>query len=186
MSKLGTLFFSGALTVMTIAGAAAQSSETARFIALGDLLKPSSAINRIGRFGQDGGPIPGTAMSIRGGLMVTPRGGGMAGVDFSIPSISLGAGWHGRVDADVIFKANFGGVDTIIPVTFDQLYFNPAATGGHAFYWGGGLGAILGGPGVFDAKLILGVDLTSRFGAEMNVHFTEGDTILTLLARFHL
>lgn len=129
---------------------------------------------------------PQTSMSIRGGAMVTPRGAGLVGVDFSLPSVTVGTGWVGRVDADVIFKANFGGIDTIIPATFDLIQTQPGAAGGRAVYYGGGLGAILGGNTVFDAKLLLGISLTQKVDFELNVHFNEHDTLLTLMGRFHI
>jgi hypothetical protein len=127
-----------------------------------------------------------TALSIRGGAMVTPRGAGLAGVDFSLPSVTVGTGWQGRVDADVIFKANFGGLNTVIPATFDLIQTQPNGAGGKAVYYGGGIGAILGGNTVFDAKLVLGANLTQKFDFELNVHFNEHDTLLTLMGRFHL
>lgn len=125
-------------------------------------------------------------ISLRGGGMISPRGGALVGADVSLPTLSIGPGWHGRVSGDVIFKANFGGVDTIVPVTLDQIYFAPNPAGGPNFYWGGGLGAILSGPAKFDGKLILGADITTRLGAELNVHFNEEDTLVTILARLHL
>jgi len=126
-------------------------------------------------------------LALRGGAMVSPRGAGLVGLDFTLPSIvGIGTGAHTRIDADVIFKANFGGVNTIIPVTIDQLYSAPASVTGRTVYYGGGLGAILSGPAKFDGKLVLGMDLVKSLGAELNVHFTEHDTLLTILARFHM
>src|SRR5512143_4127202 len=49
-------------------------------------------------------------ISLRGGGMISPRGGALVGADVSLPTLSIGPGWHGRVSGDVIFKANFGGV----------------------------------------------------------------------------
>ncbi len=127
-----------------------------------------------------------TALCIRGGAMVTPRGAALAGVDFSLPSVTVGTGWQGRVDADVIFKANFGGINTAIAATFDLIQTQPNGVGGRPIYYGGGIGAILGGNTVFDGKLLLGANLTRKFDFEINVHFNEHDTLLTLMGRFHI
>ena len=121
-------------------------------------------------------------MALRGGGMVSPRGAGLVGVDFSLPAITLGTNWHGRVDADVIFKANLGGVNTIIPATFDLLSYDPT----HRVYFGGGAGAVFGGNTRFDGKLVLGAELVSKLGAEVNLHLTERDTLVTVLARLHM
>lgn len=127
---------------------------------------------------------PATYISLRGGAMVSPRGAGLVGVDFSLPEVGLPNGWHGRVDADVIFKANLGGVDTLVPVTADLLSFRPGVPGAN-FYYGGGIGAVLGGKSHFDGKLVVGTELAHKLGAEVNVHFTN-DTLVTLLIRLHL
>jgi hypothetical protein len=129
---------------------------------------------------------PTANLSLRGGAMVTPRGAGLAGVDFMIPSLSVGSDWQGRIDADVIFKANFGGINTIVPVTVDLIHTDPNGVSGHSIYYGGGLGAVLGGKALFDGKLIIGAQVTQKVSAELNVHFTEHDTLLTLMARLHL
>ena len=131
---------------------------------------------------------PATYIALRGGAMVSPRGAGLVGADFSLPNSNVGNGaWHVRIDADAIIKANFGGVNTAIPVTVDLLSYAPSGgPSGHNIYYGGGLGAVFGGRSVFDGKLVLGTELTSKIGAELNVHFTEHDTLLTLLARLHM
>ncbi len=130
---------------------------------------------------------PFSNIGLRGGAMVSPRGAGLVGLDYTIPNIvGLGTGAHTRIDADVIFKANLGGVNTIIPITVDQLYTSPASVTGRTVYYGGGIGAVLSGPAKFDGKLVLGMDLVKSLGAEVNVHFTERDTLLTILARFHM
>lgn len=180
MFHLRTLLAAGALSAVVAGSASAQDSST-RHYPLASLITSNS----IGRRMQ-AGASPLQNLSIRGGLMVTPRGAGVAGVDFDVPTLSLGNGWHGRIDADVVFKANFGGINTAILTTFDQLYYSPNAAGGHNVYYGGGVGAVLGGHAVFDGKIVLGTELTSKIGAEVNVHFTERDTLVCILARFHL
>lgn len=143
---------------------------------------------RMARAAQGGLDVanPTAYLSLRGGAMVSPRGAGLAGADATLPGFELFPGWQTRLDADVIFKANFGGINTIVPVTINQVYYPAESVGGRTVYFGGGLGAVLSGPARFDGKLILGAEMTSRLGGELNVHFTEGETLLTVLARIHL
>lgn len=166
-----------ALASATCAGAFGQNDGT-RTIRLARFMAPPATARRAAApAGSDT-----VYLTLRGGAMVSPRGAGLAGVDFSLPSITLGTDWHGRVDADVIFKANLGGVNTIIPATFDLLHYDPT----HRVYFGGGAGAVFGGNTRLDAKLILGTELVSKLGAEVNLHFTERNTLVTILARIHL
>lgn len=183
MFSFRTLLCAATLAAGSVA-ACAQTSATNSFVPLAGLVKTAAVNHAFGQAPTTVNPL--TYISVHGGAMVAPRGAGLVGADASIPSLSLGNGWHGRIDADVIFKANFGGIDTIVPVTFDQLYYSPAGAGGHNVYYGGGLGAVLGGNTVFDGKLILGTELTNKIGGEVNVHFTERDTLVCLLARLHL
>lgn len=183
MSNFRTLLCAATIAACSVA-ANAQAPAPGNFVPLTAFVK-TATINRT--FGQAPATVnPVTYLSIHAGAMVAPRGAGLAGVDASIPSISLGNGWHGRLDADVIFKANLGGIDTIIPITFDQVYYSAGGAGSHNVYYGGGVGAVLGGNTVFDAKLILGTELTNKIGGELNVHFTERDTLVCLFARIHL
>lgn len=180
MSHIRTLLAAGALCA-AIAGSAIAQETTARQIPLAGLVASSGIGGRM-----QAGVSPLANMSIRGGAMVTPRGAGLAGIDFDVPSVSLNNGMRGRIDADVLFKANFHGINTAIPITFDQISYTPGAPGGHTIYYGAGVGAVLGGHATFDGKLIFGTELAKKFGAEVNVHFTEHDTLLCLLARIHL
>jgi hypothetical protein len=180
MFNLRTLLATGLICAAVSGSASAQAG--GQRVSLAGVLASSTTI--AGRMQGSASPL--ANLTIRGGAMVTPRGAGLAGVDFDLPSFSFGNGWHGRLDADVIFTANFGGINTAVPVTVDQIYVSPNAAGEHNIYWGGGLGAVLGGRAVFDGKLILGVDLTKKLGAEVNVHFTERDTLVCLVGRLHL
>lgn len=185
MSNSRKLFVTAVLGLAAIGAAAvagAQATPARDFIPLAPAMR-AMTVSRA-QAGPSAGPF--MNLTLRGGAMVSPRGAGLAGLDVDIPSASLGNGFHGRVDADAIIKANFGGIDTIFPVTFDQIYYSPAGANGHNVYWGGGLGAVLNGPVRFDGKLILGTELAKRVGAELNVHFTSHDVLLTLLARIHL
>jgi hypothetical protein len=179
MLNFRTLLFAGAMGLAAVGSASAQGAETQN-ISLAGL----AASNAVTRFAPAGAAT--TNFSIRAGAMVTPRGAALIGGDVDLPTLSLGNGWHGRLDADFLIKANFGGVNSVTLVTFDQLYYSPNAASGHNVYWGGGLGAIFGGGTTFDGKLILGTELTTRIGAELNVHFNSRDTILALMARIHI
>src|SRR5579872_942922 len=161
MLNFRTLLFAGAFGLAT-AGAANAQDVLTNPISLAGFL-PSTAVTRAYQAHPGAGPF--VNLSVHGGAMVSPRGAGLAGVDVDVPSVSLGNGWHGRVDADAIIKANFGGIDTVFPVTLDQVYYSPNAAGGHNVYWGAGLGAVLNGPVVFDGKLLIGTEVTTRIGA---------------------
>jgi hypothetical protein len=183
MLSFRTVLCAATLAAGSVA-ATAQTAETNNFVPLAGLVN-STVVNRA--FGQAPATVnPATYISLHGGAMVVPRGAGLLGADVSIPGWSLGNGWHTRVDADVILKANFGGINDIVPITVDQVYYSPTGASGHNLYYGGGLGAVLGGTAIFDAKLILGTEITNKIGAEVNVHFNEHDTLVCLLARLHL
>ncbi len=131
------------------------------------------------------GSTTGNPISLHAGVMVNPRGAAIVGADVDLPTLSVGSGWHGRADVDFIIKANLGGVNTLTIATIDQLYYSSNGANGHNVYWGGGLGALIGGGADFDAKLILGTELTSKFGAEANIHFNKRNTLINLLGRLH-
>src|SRR5258706_1242301 len=183
MHFVKSLVLSSALACGLAATASANEPADSGTVHLGTMIKGAAVTSVTAAKAKS---APQTALSIRGGMMVIPRGAGLAGVDFSLASVTVGTGWVGRVDADVIFKANFGGVNTAIPATFDLIQTQPGGPGGKAIYYGGGLGAILGGDTVFDAKLVLGINLAQKVDFEVNVHFNEHDTLLTLMGRFHL
>lgn len=128
---------------------------------------------------------PTTWLSLRAGAMVAPRAAGLIGFDASFPRLSIGENWHGRLDVDVIIKASLANTDTAVPITFNQIYYRPQ-TGRTDVYAGFGLGVILGGDANFVGKLILGATLNSRASAEVNLNFTENDTLVMVLGRFRL
>jgi len=179
-----TLLTAGVCCLCMARSACAQTPRTDGKVRLTGLVNSY----RLTRAAQGGLDVvnPAAYLSLRGGAMVSPRGAGLAGADATLPALDIFPGWQTRLDADVLFKANFGGINTIVPVTLNQVYYPADAVAGRTVYFGGGLGAVLGGPARFDGKLILGAELTSRLGGEMNVHFTEEDTLLTFLVRIHL
>lgn len=129
---------------------------------------------------------PPVYLSLRGGAMLSPRGAALVGLDASVPQISMLNGMRGRLDADVIIKANFAGVNTIVPVTLDQISYVNNPTGIAKTYYGFGVGAIMGGKTRFDGKLILGTEITSHLGAELNIHLNSEDTLCVVAARLHI
>ena len=161
----------------------AQSTDEPRTIKLARLVNPPAAaaayhadplgLNPLGMF------------ALRGGAMLSPRGAGLVGVDATLPGFGFGFGFSTRIDVDIIFKANFGGLNTIIPVTVDQIFRSPTVSG-KSVYVGGGVGAVLGGPAKFDGKLILGADLLNKLAGELNVHVSDRETLFTILARLHM
>ncbi len=140
-----------------------------------------------GAHAQFGAPIPTVpiALSLRGGAMVAPRGAGLAGIDIPVPSIALLDGWEGRLDADVIFEADFAEISTIVPVTFNQMRYTEDMSG-RSLYVGAGAGALLGGKAKLIGKGIVGLELSARLAVEGNIIFTDAKTMVTVVGRLHL
>lgn len=124
-------------------------------------------------------------VSLRGGAMFSPNSAGMGGVDIAVPGISLLPGWEGRLDADVIFKASFAEVKTVVPVTFSQVHYVQDMSG-RSLYFGLGGGALLGGTTKLIGKGIVGVELGPRLGVEGNLIFSEAKTMILAVGRLHL
>ncbi len=128
-------------------------------------------------------PFP---IALRLGANVSPRTRFAAGVDVLLPRLPLLPGFQSRIDLDAIFSVNFGGVSTIVPLTFDQIYSHGLA-GGIRVYGGGGIGPYFGDVTRFGGKLLVGADFTSRLGAEADVHFSgAGDALVTVQLRVGL
>jgi hypothetical protein len=170
----------GALTCAAALAAPALGAPQNRTLAA----RPVLARGAYGQFGVPSNPTP-VPISLRGGAMVAPRGAGLAGVDIPIPSIALLDGWEGRLDADVIFKANFADISTVVPVTFDQIRYAQDVSG-RSLYFGAGVGALLGGKAKLIGKGVLGVELNARLGVEGNIIFTDAKTMVTVVGRLHL
>jgi hypothetical protein len=176
----------GAMLILAVIGANAQTERSGSRLSLTTLQNTVFLSGLPVTAAQDGGSSPFSSFAFRGGAMVSPRGAGLAGLDASLPSFSFGSGWTGRLDADVIFKANFAGINTVVPVTINQLYYsNPSATG-QVGYIGGGVGFIFGGKTRFTGKLLVGFEFNRRLGAEANVFLNSEDTIVSVLGRLKL
>jgi hypothetical protein len=124
-SKL--MLFCFALSVIASGMAKADPIIADNHTSLANVVLSSAAVGQMPEVVQ-GSPL--ALLSFHAGAMLSPRGGGLVGLDASMPSLSLGYGMKGRLDADVIFKANLGGIDTIVPVTFDQIFYSPSVAGG--------------------------------------------------------
>ncbi|NLH99115.1 MAG: hypothetical protein GX446_06440 [Chthonomonadales bacterium] len=169
------------LKKLCLAGCVAALAAPALAVGTGRTMTASSGARA--QFGQPS-PMPIT-MSLRGGIMVAPRGAGLAGVDIAVPSVSLLDGWEGRLDADVIFKANLADISTVVPVTLDQVRYVQDMTG-RSIYYGAGAGALLGGKAKLIGKAILGFELSARLGVEGNLIVTDAKTMVTVVGRLHL
>ena len=125
-------------------------------------------------------PVP---IGLRLGAAISPRVKFAGGVDVTIPGLSLARGLSTRVDFDAIVAANFRGISTLFPLTFDQVY-RIALPAGSGIYVGGGVGPYFGETTRFGGKLLIGGSITPRFGLEGTVHFQGiGDSIATVQAR---
>ena len=127
-------------------------------------------------------PFP---IALRLGALISPRTKFVGGIDATIPGLHLFPGFSSRVDADAIISANFGGVSTLVPVTFDQIY-NLNLPVNSRVYLGVGVGPYFGNKIRFGGKLIAGAEF-NRFGLEGNIHFAGiGDPLFTVQARIGL
>lgn len=123
------------------------------------------------------------AIGLRLGAAVSPRVKFAGGVDVTIPGLSLARGFSTRVDFDAIVAANYHGISTLFPLTFDQIY-RVSLPGGAGIYVGGGIGPYFGEVTRFGGKLLIGGSITRRVGLEGTVHFQGiGDSIATVQAR---
>lgn len=134
-----------------------------------------------------GVPIPNPTpfpFAIRLGGLLSPTGKLDAGVDVTIPG-HLIASLDTRLDGDVIFGANIGGSNTIIPVTIDQLW-SKSLPGNSNFYLGAGAGLYFGGKTRVGGKIVLGGTI-NKLGVEGNVLFSgTGDPLFLLVGRIGL
>ena len=124
-------------------------------------------------------------IAIRLGALVSPRTKFVGGADFSFPNAKIGP-FYPRIDAEAIISANFGGITTLVPVTFNGVYSKTLPAGTH-LYAGAGIGPYFGEVTRFGGKIFLGGDLNRNFGLEGDVQFAgQGEALVTIAARIGL
>jgi hypothetical protein len=117
--------------------------------------------------------------AIRLGAMLSPRIKFVGGADLTVPSLGIGHNWVGRFDAEAIVSANFGGNSTVVPLTFDEVYFRP--------YAGLGVGPYIASTTRFGGKLFVGARFSQRISGEGSLHFSgAGDPLFVLQVRTSL
>jgi hypothetical protein len=190
-SKLWGIMTVGCLTIALNAQAqdlpqsTGLTGPTAGMLSSRSLLDQSSAIitpsiNALAKQSTDnkGGRV---RVAIRFGGVGPNASGVLTGLDVTVPTLGLGAGWNGRLDLDDwhldIFGRHGGTALTVCQVS-----------SGQTVYYGLGIGYLrtvtsndarsgIGG------KLILGVNLGSFFGVEGNMHLGQGQTLFAGMAR---
>jgi hypothetical protein len=119
--------------------------------------------------------------AIRFGGVGSNASGVLTGVDITVPTLGLGAGWNGRLDLDE-WKIQFFGKTGGGAITFCQV------SSGQTVYYGAGVGYLrtettsLTRSGI-GGKLILGANLGSAFAVEGNIHLGQGQTLVAGMAR---
>ena len=124
-------------------------------------------------------------IAIRLGALVSPRTKFAGGADFSFPNAKFGP-FYPRIDAEAIVSANFGGITTLVPVTFNAVYSKNLPAGTH-LYGGAGIGPYFGEVTRLGGKLFVGGDFSRNFGLEGDLQFAgQGDALVTISARLGL
>ena len=116
-------------------------------------------------------------MAFRLGVAFGDDSGLLVGVDIGVPSISIGAGWTGRLDFDVF---SLGGDDTNIGIILNQI----SSPDGQVYY-GFGLGVVAGDDGGLGIKLLIGKTLTEKTDIEFNA-ILHDDVTAAIVFRLHM
>ena len=116
-------------------------------------------------------------MAFRIGAAFGDDSGLLLGVDLGVPSISIGAGWTGRVDFDIFA---LGGDDTNVAIILNQI----SSPDGQVYY-GFGLGLVAGDDGGLGIKLLIGTTLTERTDIEFNA-ILHDDVTGAIVFRFNM
>ncbi len=125
-------------------------------------------------------------VALRLGVNVAPRTRFVGGMDVTLPRLSLGKGLSTRIDVDAIVSANFGGISTLIPLMFNQIY-SKGVVGKTRVYIGAGIGPYFGEITRFGGKLLVGAGITEKLGVELDVYFPGfGDPYVAIMARLPL
>src|SRR5687768_2870802 len=116
-------------------------------------------------------------LSLRIGAALGDNSGLLIGFDIGVPSISIGAGWTGRVDLDIW---GFGDDDTNVALILNQITSSDGKT-----YFGFGLGIVTGDEGGLGVKLLIGTTISDRADLEFNLILAD-DVVPAVVARIHL
>lgn len=150
--------------------------------------RETEAAAPLGFGGGGGGKLPVVGhivpLSLRLGAQISPRTRFVGGVDYTLPS--FGTNFNPRIDLEAIVSANFGGVSTLVPLTFNIVY-SKGLVSGTRVYGGAGIGPYFGEVTRFGGKIFVGADFTSRLSGEVDVHFAgTGDPLVNLMVRVPL
>ncbi len=128
-------------------------------------------------------PIP---IHLRLGAEVSPNFNFDGGIDFTLPAFHIIPTFTSRIDVEAIVDGGPHGINTLIPITFNQI-FTPPGTGITGLYIGGGIGAYIAGDTQFGGKFFVGANITKRLGIEGDVQFPGfGDPLLSVQVRLPL
>ena len=116
-------------------------------------------------------------VALRLGAALGDNSGLLLGLDLGVPSISIGAGWTGRLDFDIW---GFGDDDTNVAVILNQIQSTDGQT-----YFGIGLGIVTGDDGGLGVKLLLGTSVSDRADLEFNIILAD-DVIPAIVVRIHM
>jgi hypothetical protein len=116
-------------------------------------------------------------VSLRIGAALGDNSGLLLGADIGVPSISIGAGWSGRIDLDIF---GFGDDDTDVALTLNQI----SSSDGQV-YFGFGFGIVTAGDGGFGIKLLIGTALTERVDGEFDIIIGD-DVVPAIVFRIHM
>lgn len=160
---------------------ALSSNSTPSFVSRVSLRQLQPALCQVGPI-IEGHFVP---LYLRLGAELSPRTKFDGGVDLDVPGLHFGSA-SARIDFDAIVSANFGGVSTLFPLTFDVIT-HPGFVGIHNPYAGFGIGPYFGERTRFGGKIVVGANISRGFGLEGAVHFAGyGPALFTLQARFPL
>lgn len=125
--------------------------------------------------------------AIRLGASLSPRVKFVGGADLTVHQLGIGPHWVGRFDAEAIVSANFGGNSTVIPLTFDEVYWSPKTYGSARPYAGIGFGPYFADTTRFGGKIFVGARFSRAISGEASLHFTGyGDPLFVLQVRTSL
>ncbi len=116
-------------------------------------------------------------LALRIGAALGDNSGLLIGFDIGVPSISIGAGWTGRVDLDIW---GFGNEDTNVALILNQITSSDGQT-----YFGFGLGLVAGKDSGLGVKLLIGTSISDRASIEFDIILAD-DVVPAVVFRIHL